>query len=158
MSNFKNLFSNIKNDERILLSFDSNYLVLNGEIDLRIIRSLIYTILESPQNEFTINDRTGLLQEIIEKSGISPSISKNITITFKKIKDLNYKKYDTIFSLEILREEWEQIFKADKDLIIPNMVYFPASMIKEFISIYEAEEIRSQPLNRKHFCLQVFRK
>jgi len=155
MSSFKNLFSCIENGKKILLSFNSNYLVLNGEIDLRIVKTLIFTVLESSQNEFTINDRTGRLQEIIEKSGISSSISKNISFTSQKINNLEYKKYDTIFSLETLKEEWEQIFEIKEDASPPHMVYFPISMIKELLYIYEAEEIQNQPLEQESLFLET---
>lgn len=137
MSHLKNLFSLIKNDEKILLSFDSNYLVFNGKIDSRIIGSLIYIFLQYPSNQFTINDQMGLLGEIIEKSGMSLSINKNILITYQKISDFDYNKYDKIFLPENLKGKLEKAFDTNEYFYQSNIVYFPISIFKNLSYNYE---------------------
>lgn len=137
MTDFENLFSYIKNDERILLSFDSIYLVLNGEVDSRIIGTLISIILKHPHNKFTINDQTGLLSEIIEKSDMFPLMNKNISIISKKINDIDYNKYNKIFFLETLKGELEQIFDAKGYFCQSSIIYFPISVFKNLLYAYE---------------------
>jgi len=137
MTDFKNLFSNIKNGEKILLSFDSIYLVLNGEVDSRIIGTLISILLQHPHNEFAINDQMGLLTQIIEKSGMSPLINKNISIISKKINDLDYNYYNKKIFLENLKGELEQFFDAKGYLCQSNIIYFPISTLKNLLYAYE---------------------
>ncbi|MGR3856197.1 glycosyltransferase family 9 protein [Chryseobacterium indologenes] len=155
MSNLKNLFSCIENGEKILLSFDSSYFVLNGELDLRIIRTLISTISQYPDNEFIINDQLGLLHKIIEKSGISILTNKNISIISQKINDIDYSRYNTIFFVETLKRESEKILKAKAYSQPQKVIYFSISMIKDLLYLYEKEETLSQACEQELFFPNV---
>lgn len=143
MTDFENLFSYIKNGERILLSFDSTYLVLNGEVDSRIIGTLISILLKYQHNTFTINDQMGLLTDIIEKSGMSPLVHKNISIISKKINELDYNDYDKKIFLETLKGELKQFFDTKGYLCQSSIVYFPCSVFRNLLYAYEGTSRKS---------------
>lgn len=143
MTDFENLFSFIKNGDRILISFDSGYLVLNGEVDSRIIGTLISILQKHPHNEFTINDKMGLLPEIIEKTGIAASMPKNISIISKKNDDLDYNEYNNFFFLETLSEELKQFFDRNEKFCQSNIVYFPITIFKNLLYAYEGTLVKS---------------
>lgn len=126
MESYNNLFSDVKNGEKIFLSFDSSYLVINGNIDSRILESLTTTFLEYPNNEFIINDKTNLLYEILEK--INFPAYNNITIISRQHTEIDYRKFDKIFILETLKDEIEEIFNK-KGYSKKNIIYFPISLI-----------------------------
>lgn len=143
MTDFKNLLSFTTNGDRILISFDASYLVLNGEVDSRIIGTLISILQKHPHNEFTINDRLGLLPEIIEKTGISAYMPNNISLISKKKYDLDYNEYNIFFSLETFREELNQFFDSKEKLRQSNIVYFPVTVFKNLLYAYDGTLVKS---------------
>lgn len=139
MESYNNLFSDVKNGEKIFLSFESNYLVINGNIDSRILESLTTTFLEYPNNEFIINDKTNLLHEILEK--INFPAYNNITIISRLHTEIDYRKFDKIFILETLKDEIEEIFNK-KGYSKLNIIYFPISLISNSIYSFKGKSYK----------------